>query len=63
MCQVFQSILGDLRLKWFDRLPVGSIESFHHLTKLFVARFVINKKAPKGVGSFLMLRKGKNESI
>ena len=28
-----------------------------------MARFVINMKAPKGVGSLLTLRKGKNESI
>ncbi|GFS42906.1 hypothetical protein Acr_00g0082450 [Actinidia rufa] len=42
--------LEDLRLKWFDKLPVGSIENFHQLTKSFIARFVINTKAPKGVG-------------
>ena len=35
----------------------------HQLTELFVARFMINTKAPKGVGSLLMLRKGNNESI
>ena len=29
MCWVFPSRLGDLRLKKFDKLPVGSIESFH----------------------------------
>ena len=28
-----------------------------------MTRFVINIKAPKGIGSFLTLRKGKNESI
>ncbi|GFY97772.1 hypothetical protein Acr_12g0003130 [Actinidia rufa] len=30
--------LGDLWLKWFDRLPPGSIKSFYQLTELFVAR-------------------------
>ncbi|GFZ03447.1 hypothetical protein Acr_16g0000710 [Actinidia rufa] len=54
---------GDLRLKWFDKLPAGSIESFYQFTESFVARFVINTKAPKGIGSLLTLRKGKNESI
>ena len=29
MCRVFPSSLGDLRLKWFDKLHVGSIENFH----------------------------------
>ncbi|XP_057463799.1 uncharacterized protein LOC130753627 [Actinidia eriantha] len=63
MCRVFPSSLGDLGLKWFDRLPPGSIENFYQLTESFIARFVINTKAPKAVGSLLTLRKGKNESI
>ncbi|GFS29238.1 hypothetical protein Acr_00g0005930 [Actinidia rufa] len=63
MCRVFPSSLGDLRLKWFDKLPVGSIKNFHYLTESFVARFVINKKAPKVVGSLLTLRKGKGDTI
>ncbi|GFZ14587.1 hypothetical protein Acr_24g0007770 [Actinidia rufa] len=63
MCRVFPSSLGDLGLKWFDLLPGRSIGSFHQLTESFVARFVINTKALKGVGSFLTLRKGQNESL
>ncbi|XP_057471058.1 uncharacterized protein LOC130759855 [Actinidia eriantha] len=63
MCRVFLSSLGDLVLKWFDRLPLGSIENFYQLAESFIARFVINTKAPKAVGSLLTLRKGKNESI
>ncbi|GFS32686.1 hypothetical protein Acr_00g0024030 [Actinidia rufa] len=55
--------LGDLGLKWFDKLSIRSIQNFHQLTESFVAQFMINKKAPKGVGSLLMLRKGKNKSI
>ncbi|GFZ11580.1 hypothetical protein Acr_22g0009780 [Actinidia rufa] len=55
--------LGDLVLKWFDKLPAGSIESFYQLTEAFVARFVINTKAPKGVSSLLTLQKGKNEML
>ncbi|GFS32499.1 hypothetical protein Acr_00g0023020 [Actinidia rufa] len=38
MCRVFPSSLEDLGLKWFNRLPPGSIESFYQLTKSFVAR-------------------------
>ena len=63
MYRVFPSSSGDLGLKWFDKLPARSIENFHQLTESFVARFVINTKAPKGIDSFLMLRKGKKESI
>ena len=29
----------------------------------FVARFMINTKAPKGVGSLLIMKKGKNKMI
>ncbi|GFZ15738.1 hypothetical protein Acr_25g0001470 [Actinidia rufa] len=54
---------GDLGLKWFNRLPPGSIESFYQLTESFVARFVINTKAPKAVGSLLTLKKDRNKSI
>ena len=63
MCRVFPLSLGDLGLKWFDKLPTGSIESFHQFTESFIARFIINTKAPKGVGFLLMLKKCKNESI
>ncbi|XP_057495649.1 uncharacterized protein LOC130780645 [Actinidia eriantha] len=63
MCRVFSSSLGDLGLKWFDKLPQGLIENFHQLTESFMARFVINTKVPKGVGSLLTLRKGKNELV
>ena len=63
MCRVFPSSLGNIGLKWFDRLPAGSIGSFHQLTESFITRFVINTKALKGVGFFLTLMKGKNESL
>ncbi|PSR88326.1 DEAD-box ATP-dependent RNA helicase [Actinidia chinensis var. chinensis] len=63
MCRVFPSSLGNLGLKWFDKLLVGSIKSFHQLIELFVAQFVINTRVLKGVSSLLTLRKGKNKTI
>ena len=63
MCHMFPSSLGDLGLKCFNKLHAGSIKNFHQLTESFIARFVINTKALKGVGSLLTLRKGKNEII
>ncbi|GFZ07044.1 hypothetical protein Acr_18g0012140 [Actinidia rufa] len=54
MCRVFPSSLMDLRLKWFDKLPTGLIENFHHLPESFIAQFVINAKVPNGVGSLLI---------
>ncbi|GFY92589.1 hypothetical protein Acr_08g0009850 [Actinidia rufa] len=61
--RVFLYSLGGLGMKWFDRLPPGSIESFYQLTKSFVARFVINTKASKAIGLLLTLAKGRNKSI
>ena len=63
MCKVFPSILHDLRLKWFDKLPLCSIKSFLYLFESFVSRFIINTKAPKSVSSLLTLYKGKNEML
>ena len=63
MCRVFLSNLGDLGLKWFARIPARSIGSFYQLTKSFVTQFVTTMKAPKGVGSLLTLRNGKNETL
>ncbi|GFY91124.1 hypothetical protein Acr_07g0013200 [Actinidia rufa] len=63
MCRVIPFSLGDLGLKWFDKLPAGSIKNFYQLTESFVTWFVINTKAPKAVGKLLTLKKGKKESI
>ena len=51
----------DALMKWFDRLPIGSIRSYHQLAVSFVAQFIINKKELKGIGSFLTLKNGKNK--
>ncbi|GFZ16838.1 hypothetical protein Acr_26g0001080 [Actinidia rufa] len=40
MCGMFPSSLGDLGLKWFEKLPTGSIGSFYQLSESFVARLV-----------------------
>ncbi|GFZ11197.1 hypothetical protein Acr_22g0005950 [Actinidia rufa] len=48
--QMFPSRLDDLRLKWFDKLPPGSIRSFFQLFEPSMAQFVINTKALKDVG-------------
>ncbi|XP_057473961.1 uncharacterized protein LOC130762288 [Actinidia eriantha] len=63
MYWVFPSNPGDLRLKWFEKLPAGLIERFHQLTESFIAWFMINTKVPKDVGSLMMFKNGKNEMI
>ncbi|GFS33068.1 hypothetical protein Acr_00g0026150 [Actinidia rufa] len=61
--RVFPLSLGDLRMKCFNKLPTTSIKSFLQIFELFMARFVINTKAPKGVSSLMALCKGKNETL
>ena len=63
ICLVFPSSLGNLELKRFDQVLAGLIGSFHQLTESFIVRFVINTKAPKGVGSLLTLGKSKEISL
>ncbi|GFZ21140.1 hypothetical protein Acr_29g0003020 [Actinidia rufa] len=63
MCLVFPLSLGDLGLKWFKHTFREADQEFLLVTESFVARFVINTMAPKGVSSLLTLRKGKNETI
>ncbi|GFZ06702.1 hypothetical protein Acr_18g0008720 [Actinidia rufa] len=47
-----------------DSKFVDLLKNFHQLTESFVARFIINTKAPKGVfSSFLTFQKGRNESL
>ena len=55
--------LGELRMEWFKKLPPGSIRSFLQLFESFVARFVINTRASKGVNSLLTFHKGNNETL
>ncbi|GFS35507.1 hypothetical protein Acr_00g0040260 [Actinidia rufa] len=53
MCRVFPSSLGDLGLKWSDKLPPRSIENFHQLTESFVARFVIRAGSRRTLKKFV----------
>ena len=63
MCRVFLSSLGDFEMKRIDKFPARSIGSFYLLFESFVAQFVINIKASKGVSFLLTLRKGKIETL
>ncbi|XP_028075963.1 uncharacterized protein LOC114278159 [Camellia sinensis] len=38
MCKVFPSNLGETGLRWFDRLPAGSIHGWKQLSEEFLAR-------------------------
>ncbi|XP_028077607.1 uncharacterized protein LOC114279552 [Camellia sinensis] len=53
MCLIFPASLGELGLKWFERLPEESIEGWQQLAKAFVTRFKTNTRTSKKVNHFL----------
>ncbi|XP_028054146.1 uncharacterized protein LOC114258391 [Camellia sinensis] len=56
MCLLFPASLGELGLKWFERLPKGSIEERQQLVEVFVTRFKTNTRTPKEVGHLLSIK-------
>ncbi|XP_028089000.1 uncharacterized protein LOC114289464 [Camellia sinensis] len=63
MCKVFPSSLGETGLRWFDRLPVGSIHGWKQLSEEFLARFVSNTKIPKEPDTLFGLRKEQEKTL
>ncbi|XP_028109132.1 uncharacterized protein LOC114307879 [Camellia sinensis] len=60
---VFPSSLGEIELRWFDRLPAGSIRSWKQLSEEFLAKFVSNTKIPKEQDTLFGLRKEQEETL
>ncbi|XP_028110542.1 uncharacterized protein LOC114309040 [Camellia sinensis] len=56
MYLIFPASLGELGLKWFKRLPEGSIEGWQQLAETFVTRFKTNTQTPKEVDHFLSVK-------
>ncbi|KAF5933474.1 hypothetical protein HYC85_029645 [Camellia sinensis] len=63
MCLIFPSSLGKLGLKWFERLPEGSIERWQWLAEAFVTRFKTNTKTPKEVDHLLSVRMEPSDTL
>ncbi|XP_028122195.1 uncharacterized protein LOC114319392 [Camellia sinensis] len=56
MCLIFPVSLGELGLKWFERLPERSIVGWQQLAEAFVTRFKTNTRTPKEVDHFLSVK-------
>ncbi|XP_028052244.1 uncharacterized protein LOC114256762 [Camellia sinensis] len=56
MCLIFLASLGELGLKWFERLPEGSIKGWQQLAEAFITRFKTNTRTPKEVDHFLSVK-------
>jgi hypothetical protein len=63
MCRVFPSSLGEVGLRWFDRLEHGSIRSWKEMSKIFTARFIMNTRKPKEIDSLLALTMRVGETL
>ncbi|XP_028061818.1 uncharacterized protein LOC114265249 [Camellia sinensis] len=56
MCLIFPASLGELGLKWFERLPKESIEGWQQLAESFVTRFKTNTRTPKEIDHLLSVK-------
>uniref|UniRef100_A0A2N9IQL1 Reverse transcriptase domain-containing protein n=1 Tax=Fagus sylvatica TaxID=28930 RepID=A0A2N9IQL1_FAGSY len=63
MCRIFPSNLGDVALRWFDRLEHGSIHSWTELAEAFTTCFITNTRKPKEVDSLMALAMRTGESL
>uniref|UniRef100_A0A2N9EQ48 Uncharacterized protein n=1 Tax=Fagus sylvatica TaxID=28930 RepID=A0A2N9EQ48_FAGSY len=63
MCRVFPSSLGEVGLRWFDRLEHESIRSWKEMSKIFTARFITNTRKPKEIDSLLALTMKVGETL
>ncbi|XP_028112048.1 uncharacterized protein LOC114310301 [Camellia sinensis] len=63
MCLIFPLSLGELGLKWFERLPEESIKMWQRLAEAFVTRFKTNTKTPKEVHHLLSVKMESDDSL
>ena len=62
-CRVFPSSLGEVGLRWFDRLEHRSIRSWSEMSKAFTARFITNTRKPKEIDTLLALTMKAEETL
>uniref|UniRef100_A0A2N9FEF2 Retrotransposon gag domain-containing protein n=1 Tax=Fagus sylvatica TaxID=28930 RepID=A0A2N9FEF2_FAGSY len=63
MCRMFPSSLGEVGLRWFDRLEHGSIRSWKEMSKAFTERFITNTRKPKEIDTLLALTMKAEETL
>ena len=63
MCRVFPLSLGEVGLRWFDRLEHGSIRSWKEMSEIFTTRFITNTRKPKEIDSLLALTMKAGETL
>jgi hypothetical protein len=63
MCRIFPSSLGEVGLRWFDRLDHRSIRSWQEMSESFTARFITNTQKPKEIDALLALKMKAGETL
>uniref|UniRef100_A0A2N9GWH4 Retrotransposon gag domain-containing protein n=1 Tax=Fagus sylvatica TaxID=28930 RepID=A0A2N9GWH4_FAGSY len=63
MCRIFPSSLGEVGLRWFDRLDHRSIHSWQEMSESFTARFITNTRKPKEIDALLALKMKAGETL
>uniref|UniRef100_A0A2N9FQ06 Uncharacterized protein n=1 Tax=Fagus sylvatica TaxID=28930 RepID=A0A2N9FQ06_FAGSY len=63
MCHIFPSSLGEVGLRWFDRLDHRSIRSWQEMSESFTARFITNTRKPKEIDALLALKMKAGETL
>ena len=63
MYKVFPSSLGPLAMRWFDALPLNSIDSFKQLMQAFGSCFITSTRVPPPLDSLLSLSMREGETL
>lgn len=63
MCRIFPSSLGEVALRWFDRLEHRSIYFWRELSREFTTCFITNTRKPKEVDSLMALTMKSGETL
>lgn len=63
MCHMFPLSLKSITLKWFQSLPLRSINLWLNLREKFRSSFATNKERPKTVVDVRLIRQGPDESL
>ena len=63
ICNIFQSNLGLMKMRWFNGLKANSIDSFKKLTQSFGAHFITCSRVPLPLRSLLSMSMQEGETL
>ncbi|XP_026430991.1 uncharacterized protein LOC113328113 [Papaver somniferum] len=63
LCKFFPANLKDEALLWYNNLPKGSVQSFDHLSELFLETYLQNSRIQPEVDALFQISRGPNESL